>query len=83
MRIKPALTVWTTLTKAQAMSSTSPTYHLRFDSSVAVCGAVALYPFRAVVRLDLFRVQASKYNTKVCRVCRQRMQDAIRASSLS
>jgi hypothetical protein len=52
-------------------SNNQPTYHLRFDSEVAVCGAVALYPHRAVVRMDLFHVQARKYNTKVCPVCRK------------
>jgi hypothetical protein len=56
-------------------SNNQPTYHLRFDSAVAVCGAVALYPHRAVVRLDLFQVQARKYNTKVCPVCRRRLTD--------
>lgn len=64
-------------------SNTSPTYHLRFDSAVAVCGAVALYPQRAVVRLDLFRVQARKYNTKVCHLCRQHLERAIRAGLIS
>jgi hypothetical protein len=64
-------------------SNTAPTYHLRFDSGVAVCGAVSLYPQRAVVRLDLFRVQARKYNTKVCAVCKRYFEAAIRAGTIS
>lgn len=46
------------------------TYHLRLGSPIAVCGAVAVWPNRAVVGLDLFRVQTRKYNSRTCSLCK-------------
>lgn len=48
-------------------------YHLRVGSPIAVCGAVAVWPNRAVVSLDLFRVQARKYGSRTCAKCKAHM----------
>jgi len=48
------------------------TYHLRLSGTVAVCGAVSLYPSRAVVDLGLFRKQTKSYTVKCCPECRKK-----------
>lgn len=57
------------------MSSRSAiTYHLRKDGQLAHCGAVALWPNRAVVSSDLFSVQVKRYQSKVCNTCKAAFQ---------